>query len=550
MGALTKTPLNIRVEKRTMDDITLEFKKRVSAVTIAVMETHMIALSDYLSCDAVALADRVRKGEVSARELTEIAIARAQQINPQINAVVVPLYDIARRRAEEKLTGPLAGVPFLIKDLFHDYSGGPATWGCAALKRADFRPRRHSEIVRRWLAAGLVVLGRTNTPEFGAKGITEPECWGPTHNPWQPDFSPGGSSGGAAAAVAAGIVPAAGASDGGGSIRIPAASTGLFGLKPGRGRTPSGPEQGEAIHGAAVNHVVSRTVRDSAWVLDATAGPETGSCFKIAPPPRPYAEEVGRAPGPLRIAYCIRSPLGSEVDPAAVTAVEQTARLLSDLGHDVVPDEPDINGIELARDFQHIWFAHLAALIQLIMDQYKAKLSEFELDSLAMAAMAKTRHGVDYVRSYRQWNYYGYKLSSFLSKYHLYMTPTLALPPPRIGEVKTPAWAAALLRAGAGMGLLRLIPLFAGIFEKQVLNNLKRVPFTQLANVTGVPAMSVPLHTFPNGLPLGIHFLADHGGEGLLFSLAGQLERAAPWYPRYHTMDCWQNGDPLDSSKD
>ncbi len=501
----------------------------------------MLTVSDYLSCDAVALADLVRRGETSACELIETAIARAQQINPYLNAIVIPTYDIARRRAQEELTGPLAGVPFLIKDLFQEYEGVPTTSGCAALKRADFRPRRHSEIVRRWLTAGLVVMGRTNTPEFGAKGITEPECWGPTHNPWQLDFSPGGSSGGAAAAVAAGIVPAAGASDGGGSIRIPSACTGLFGLKPGRGRTPSGPEQGEAIHGAAMNHVVSRTVRDSAWFLDAAAGPETGSCFKIAPPPRPYAEEVGRDPGPLRIAYCTRSPLGTEVDPAVVTAVEETARLLSDLGHEVVPDQPDINGIALARDFQHIWFAQLAARIRLTMDQFKAGVSEFELDSLAMAAIARSKDGADYVESYLNWNYYGYKLSKFFSKYHVYMTPTLALPPPRIGEVKTPDWALRLMRAGAGVGLLRLVPLASGFFQKQVLNNLKRVPFTQLANVTGVPAMSVPLHTFPSGLPLGIHFLADHGGEGLLFSLAGQLEQAAPWYPRYSTMDCWQD---------
>lgn len=494
----------------------------------------MISIPDYLNRDAVALSELVKKGDVSAGELLETAIALAEKVNLHLNAIVIPMYEIARKRVAGKtLTGPLAGVPFLIKDLFMDYAGVPATSGCAALRRAGFIPQRHNEIVRRWLSAGLVIFGRTNTPEFGSKGITEPDAWGPTRNPWNLEYSPGGSSGGSAAAVATGIVPVAGASDGGGSIRIPSASTGLFGLKPGRGRTPSGPELGEAIHGAAVNHVVSRTVRDSACLLDATAGPETGSLVKINPPARSYAECVGRDPGVLRIAYSSASPLGTEVDPAAVAAVEKTARLLQSLGHEVEPAEPDINGVELANDFSRIWFAHLAVHIRQTKAQFTAKLSDFELDSLAMAAVAASKKSPDYVESYLRWNYYGYKLSKFLAGYDVYMTPTLASPPPRIGAVKTPAWASALMRIGMHFGLLRLVPLFSGTIDKVFLDNLRGIPFTQLANVTGVPAMSVPLYEFPNGLPLGIHFLADHGEEGRLFSLAGQLEQALPWFPRY-----------------
>jgi amidase len=224
----------------------------------------MLSDLEYRQYDAVALAELVRKREVSAAELLSAALRRPQAVNPRLNAVVIPMHEIARERAQQPLSGPLAGVPFLIKDLLQDYAGVLATSGSRALRNAGCVPTEHSEIVKRWLAAGTVIFGRTNTPELGSKGITEPEAWGPTHNPWDLTRSPGGSSGGAAAAAAGGIVPAAGASDGGGSIRIPAAATGLFGLKPGRGRTPTGPGAAEAIHGAAVNHVLSRSVRDSA----------------------------------------------------------------------------------------------------------------------------------------------------------------------------------------------------------------------------------------------------------------------------------------------
>ena len=497
----------------------------------------MLSLSDYMGHDAVALAALVRRREVSALELLEAAIARCEAVNPRIGAVVIPMVDLARERAGGPLDGPFAGVPFLVKDLFQDYAGVLATSGCAAWKRAMVTPVEHSEIVRRWLAAGAVVFGRTNTPEFGAKGITEPAAWGPTRNPWNLEHSPGGSSGGAAAAVAAGIVPVAGASDGGGSIRIPAASTGLFGLKPGRGRTPHGPELGEAIHGAAMNHVISRSVRDSAAMLDATHGPERGSWVKIAPPERRYVDEVEREPKRLRIAFSESSPIGTEVDPEAAAAVSNTADLLASLGHDVERGAPAIDGLELARDFLRVWFAHVATNVRDGRERLHARHAEFELDTLAMAAIAESRSAPDYVESYLRWNHYGRRLSEFLAKYDVFMTPTLAAPPPRIGAVKTPAWASSVMRAGMPLGLSRLIPLAAGTIENVTLENLRGVPFTQLANVTGVPAMSVPLHTFSGGLPLGIHFLADHGGEGLLFSLAGQLERAKPWQMRRPPLD-------------
>jgi amidase len=492
----------------------------------------MISQADYMAHDALGLAALVQRGEVHASELLEAAIARAEAVNPRLNAIVIHMYDIARERAKAPLRGPFAGVPFLIKDLFQDYAGVLATHGSRAYKRVNNTPRVHSEIVRRWLDAGAVIFGRTNTPEFGAKGVTEPEAWGPTRNPWDLAHSPGGSSGGAAAAVAAGIVPMAGASDGAGSIRIPSAYTGLFGFKPGRGRTPMGPDLGEIMHGAAVNHVIARSVRDSAAMLDATIGRELGSPFLVAPPERPYLEEVRREPGRLRIAWSVRSPLGSDVDPAAQAAVMQTAKLLEALGHHVEPAEPAIDGMMLARDFLRVWFAYFAHHAHEARVHAGARDADFELDSLAVEAMGRATHAPAYVESYQRWGLYGSRLAELFTRYDVYLTPTIALPAPLVGSTPTPPWAAKLMDALIPLGGARLLTLGAETIRKVSLENLRCVPFTQLANLTGVPAMSLPLHAFRDGMPLGVQFLADHGGEGRLFSLAAQLEQAAPWSER------------------
>jgi amidase len=485
-----------------------------------------LPVHDYLRLDAVAIATLIRRRELAPAEVLEAAIARAESVNPALNAIVIPMFEVARERAKQTLEGPLAGVPFLIKDLQQDYTGVQVTSGCLGLKRANYLATEHSEVVRRWLAAGTVIFGRTNTCEFGAKGITEPEAWGPTRNPWNLEHSPGGSSGGSAAAVGASIVPVAGASDGGGSIRIPAASTGLFGLKPGRGRTPSGPNYCEIMHGAPVNHVLSRTVRDSACFLDAIHGPELGSPYRIAPPERPYLEEVGRDPGKLRIAFSARSPLGTDVDPAVEAAIAETARKLESLGHSVEPATPEIDGLALARDFLTIWFASLADQVaqtrRLIGPT--AKDDGFELDTLAAVALASARRMPEYVESYRHWNEYGFKLAQFFQRYDLYLTPAIALSPPKIGSIATPAWAVAFMRTLLPIGLGRLISSVPSIVERIAFENLRNVPFTQLANVTGVPAMSVPMHRFANGLPLGMQFVAPHGGEALLLRVAAQLE--------------------------
>jgi amidase len=486
---------------------------------------------EYGNYDALGLAELVRTRQVNAPELLEAAIARADAVNPKLNAIIIPMHDIARARAQEKLLGPFGGVPFLTKDLFQDYAGVRTAYGCKALKAVNYTATEHAEITRRWLNSGVVIFGRTNTPEFGAKGITEPEAWGPTRNPWNLDHVPGGSSGGSAAAVAAGIVPMAGGNDGGGSIRLPAGHCGLFGLKPGRGRTPWGPAYAEMMHGAAMNHVLTRSVRDSAAMLDATHGPEIGSMYRIEPPARPYLEEVTRDPGRLKIGFTLKSPIGTEVHPEAVMAATDAAKLLESLGHHVEEAEPAVNGPQLARDFVVMWFANCAATVDTIKRQIGCGDAGFEFDTLVMAAFGRASHANEYVAGYMRWNEYTRKLGEFHQKYDLFLTPTLALPPARIGEIATPAWQQVTMRILMALGLTRLV-LKTGVVEQMVQENLKWVPFTQLGNLTGTPAMSVPLHWTAEGLPLGVHFLARHGGEDVLFRLAGQLERARPWKDR------------------
>jgi amidase len=510
---------------------------------------------EYRKLDGLALARLVAKKEVTAAELLEVAIARAEAVNPKLNAIIIPMHDIARQRAQENLGGPFAGVPFLVKDLFQEYAGVRTAYGCKALKAANYTAEQHSEMTARWLKAGTVIFGRTNTPEFGAKGITEPDAWGPTRNAWNLNHTPGGSSGGSATAVAAGIVPMAGANDGGGSIRIPASACGLFGIKPGRGRTPWGPRFGELMHGAAMNHIVSRSVRDSAAMLDATHGPEVGSLYRIEPPERPYLEEVGRDPGRLRIGFTTRSPIDMPVHPEAVRAVEETAKLLESLGHHVEGAEPPLNGMQLSKDFIMMWFANCAATVDEIKRLTGCGDSGFENDTLAMVAFGHASRASEYVEGYLRWNDYSRQLGEFHQKYDLLLTPTWAMPPARVGEIVTPKWQQVAMKILMALGLTRVV-LMSGMIEEMVRENLKWVPFTQIGNLTGVPAMSVPLYwttgSAPTvegnghhpgrganglapavaGLPMGVHFVAPHGGEGLLFRLAGQLEQARPWFHR------------------
>ncbi|MGF1432017.1 amidase [Kitasatospora sp. LaBMicrA B282] len=482
---------------------------------------------EYRSYDAVGLAGLVAAREVTAAELLECAIARAEAVGGRLNAIVRPMHQLARARAAEPLTGPFAGVPFLVKDLLQDYGGLPTGSGCRALAAAP--AAEHSEVVRRWEAAGLVVFGKTNTPEFGAKGITEPEANGPTRNPWDLGRTPGGSSGGSAAAVAAGVVPMAGANDGGGSIRIPAACCGLFGLKPGRGLVPAGPAAAEHLMGAATDGVLSRSVRDSAAMLDVlTADPDPGSPFQTARPGLPYAELARRAPQGLRIGFTTRSPLGTPVDPQAVAAVEDAAKLLSGLGHQVEPAATGIDEHQLALDFLAMWCVQLAHTVDEVRRTTGAGADGFELDTHLLAAAGRAMSGPQYYATYQRWNTYNRELAAFHARYDLLLTPTLARPPVRIGELDTPAPVRAVARV---LHRLNLLGRLAGTkpWQRAVIANLAATPYTQLANVTGRPAMSVPTYRTPAGLPLGVQFVGPLGSEGTLLALAAQLEAERPW---------------------
>ncbi|MET9659259.1 amidase [Streptomyces sp. NPDC006510] len=483
--------------------------------------------SEYRNFDAVGLAELVARGDVSAAELLAVAIGRAEHVNPQVNAIVYPMYEIAQKRAATELSGPFAGVPFLIKDLMQDYAGLPTAGGSRSL-RGHVAPA-HSAVVQRWLDAGLVIFGKTNTPEFGSKPVTESAASGPARNPWNLGHTPGGSSGGAAAAVAAGIVPVAGASDGGGSIRIPAACCGLFGLKPGRGLVSCGPHHAEYLLGAATEGVISRSVRDTAAMLDVlTAIPDRGGPYLSALPAEPYAHLVGRDPGRLRIGFLTSSPIGTSVGDEAVTAVEHAVALLTGLDHEVEPVELDIDGHQLAQDFSLMWSVEVAATIADIQRTTVAHTGDIELDSRLLAAAGRAVKAPEYTAAHQRWNSHTRALAAFHERYDMLLTPSLARAPVRIGELETPRVTRLL---GEFLLRVRLLGPFSRtkLWADQVTANLATVPFAQLANITGRPAMSVPLYRTPTGLPLGVQFVGGLGSEHTLLALAHQLEATQPW---------------------
>lgn len=481
--------------------------------------------AQYRTFDATALAKLVADKEVTADELLAVARERAAEVNPRINAIV---RDVPASTAD--LAGPFAGVPFLIKDLGQDYAGLPTSSGSRALSSTP--AAEHATVVQRWIDAGLVIFGKTNTPEFGAKGITEPAVWGPTRNPWDLSRSPGGSSGGAAAAVAAGIVPCAGASDGGGSIRIPAGCCGLVGLKPSRGLTPSGPAAGEPMHGAAVDGVVSRSVRDTAAMLDVLCGGEPGGPYVPALPESAFASFVGQDPGKLRIGVRVPSAITPNPHPEAYAAVEAATQALTELGHHVeeLPKAP-FDDAALARDFLLTWFATLAWQVEETKRISGAGDDGFERDTLIMAALGRATSSVDYIDAVARRHEHTRRLTTFFESYDLLLTPTLATPPPKIGEFDLPE----LLQRGSDVLLKTRTARFlryTKIVDDMVDDNLGWVPYTQLANLTGRPAISLPLHQTSAGLPLGVQFVAPLSGEALLLRLAGQLEEAVPWMDR------------------
>ena len=492
----------------------------------------MSGFKEYDQYDGLGLAELVIKKEVSAAEICEEAIRRIERVNPTINAVIAPLYDMAREAVQQDIPkGPFCGVPFLLKDLLSDLAGVPQTMGSKACR--NYIPSQDSELVKRYRQAGLVFLGKTNLPEFGLLGITEPELHGPTRNPWNPDHTPGGSSGGSAAAVAAGMVPLASASDGAGSIRIPASYCGLFGLKVTRGRTPNGPLHGRTWQGAVVEHVISRSVRDSAAALDATQGSDAGAPYVIPPPAQPYMQEIQQSPGRLKIAFNTRSPIGTRVHPECVQAVDQTVTLLEQLGHNVEEAQPDVNGHALAKGLVVMYSGEIAAVIddlKLLLGR-KVRPSDVETMTWTVGLLGRSFSAGRFVKAKREWELAGRIMGRFHKNFDLYLTPTVAYPPVKIGELALKPIEKALLKPINALGLGRLL-IASGITDKLAVENLAKTPFTQLANFTGQPAMSVPLYWTPDGLPCGVQFMGRYGDEATLLRLAAQLEKAQPWFDK------------------
>ena len=456
-----------------------------------------MAIADYGARDALELADLVRRREASAGELLEEAIARNERVNPKLGAVVTALYDDARRAAAALPTdaaGPFAGVPFLVKDIYADMVGVPAT-SCSRFL-AGYTPPRDATIVERLRRAGLIIFGRTNAPELGLLPVTEPELYGPTRNPWDPARTPGGSSGGAAAAVAAGIVPLAHANDGGGSIRIPASCCGLFGLKPTRARTPAGPDHSQLWNGFTIAHAVSRTVRDSAALLDAIAGPEPTSPYWAPPQARTFLEEVGAPPGKLRIALTKRPQVSAAaLHPDCAAAADDAARLFAELGHQVEEAEPDIDAEAFARDFFTLVCVETAAFLARAQLQLGRRPRRGELESATAitALLGRQRSAVEAARARERLDAVARKTLTFFERYDLLLSPTLATPPPMLGALKPrglEAFGQELL-LGLHLGFLLRIP---GIIDASVRRVFSFIPFSPLANVTGQPAMTVPLH--------------------------------------------------------
>jgi len=475
-------------------------------------------MNELFELDATAQADLVKKGEVSPLELIETAIDRIEQINPKINAVIHKHFDRARAQANADLpNGPFKGVPFLLKDLGGgNLEGDPIHWGTRFLKDVDFRATSTAYLVDKFLSAGLIVIGRTNAPELGAWTTTEPESYGPSRNPWNFNHSTGGSSGGSAAAVAARMVPMAHASDGGGSIRIPASECGVVGLKPTRGRISLGPDIGESWAGLVFEFAETRTVRDAAALLDCVQGSMPGDPYTVTKPKRSYCEELGRDPGQLKVGF-IKELANVDIKMPCKTAVESVVNLMMELGHIIEEDcpkpfysgeFPDLESsiIHIISSNQAYWIAEFSKAIG---REIGAK--DMDCDNWAVTEIGRTVTATQYLGAVDMIHRFNRQMALWWEEgYDLLITPTIPEPPPPIGE---------------------LIPdsnePLKGFMRSGLL-----IPFTIPFNMTGQPAISLPLCQSEDGLPIGIQMVAAFGREDLLFRIASQMEAAMPWDDR------------------
>lgn len=491
-----------------------------------------MGFSDYGDYDALGLADLVRTGQVSATELLDEALARTAAVNPKINAVVHLMEGRARDAiAAELPDGPFRGVPFLIKDLMTAYAGEPMTSASRLFR--DYVPAADEELTRRYRRAGLVIFGKTNTPEFGATNVTEPELFGPARNPWNLERTPSGSSGGSAAAVAARIVPAANANDGGGSIRTPSSNCGLVGLKPSRGRVPSGPLAPDLWFGFIAEHAVTRTVRDCAALLDATAGDYPQQLMKLPPASGPYLDEVGREPGRLRIAYSFDPGLAGSLHPENRAGLQATVTALTKSGHDLVEVHLPLPSDQFIASYALLVSADIAATLRYAKQLVgrEARREDVELSNWILARIGEAHRAVEVSAALWESQAFSRQWLEWFSAFDVLLTPTVGVPPIPVGANR--------LSRARRLGLRLLAALPDGMVRRQqpkvieaFRSTFEIAPYTMIANVTGQPSMSLPLHWTADGLPMGMLFTARTGDEATLFRLAGQLEQAMSWKER------------------
>lgn len=486
--------------------------------------------SEYCQYDALGLAELVRKGEVTPAELLAVAAQRMDELNPQLNAVIHNFVPAAQARLRKTVpTGPFAGVPFILKDLLDDLAGEPTSFGTAEVR---WWPEQNAEMVNRYLAAGLVPFAKSNLPEFGLMISTESKAFGPAHNPWKLGHSTGGSSGGSAAVVAARIVPMASANDGGGSIRFPAACCGVFGLKPSRGRNPTGPLEAESWDGAIAGHPITLSVRDSAAMLDCLSGPEPGAPFAIPKAPESFLAGLERPLKPLRIGYSDRPMVPATVSPQAKAALAHTVKLLKDLGHQVEPAHPAIDADQMWRDFMVVISGHTAAKVEQIKQIWGSKVAaSLEPGTLSAAMLGRSFSSADVALAKEGWHKVRMAMANYLSEFDLLLTPTLIGEPAAHGVIPPTAFESLQMRLGHRLPLGKLL-MRSGLLFALSERVMSRMAFTLVGNVSGLPAMSVPLYWTDKGLPLGSQFVGRMLDEGRMLQLARQLEAAQPWFER------------------
>ncbi len=475
----------------------------------------MASFADYEDYDATGLANLVAKGDISPTELLETALSRCEMLDPKLNAIAAFAVDTAKEAIKGSLPdGLLKGVPFLLKDLGAEAIGYPSHSGSVLFKDTSYT--YDSEIVRRLKATGLVIFGRTTSPELGVGAVTEAKVYGgPTRSPWNLKHTAGGSSGGAGAAVASGILPAAHGSDGGGSVRIPASSSGLFGMKATRARLPDGPASGEGWAGMAIAGFLTRSVRDSAALLDAVSGPDLGAPYWAPPLQNNFMEAIQRPPARQKIAFSTLSFTGEPLHPNCKNAVESAAKLCADLGHDIEEASPRLELMPLMEAWATIVACGTALSVREKVRTRGRPLDPDEIEAVTRGAITLSDRisGADYLASVKKIHQFGREVAAFFENYDLLLTPTLAEPPAKIG---------------------RFAPDNEDFLDYRLGPNglLPYSPFTPVFNATGQPAMSVPLSWNEDGLPIGIHFAGRFGEDDTLMALAAELESASPWFDR------------------